>query len=278
MTELLDGPDGGRIEILRTGSGEPVTVFAHGIAASIAQTRPFGSGVHGTRVYLHFRGHGGSTAPEPASDASSAPWTYAALAADLLTVADHTGATRALGVSMGAHSLLSLVASTPDRFERLAFVIPAALDAPSPSEHGDEMADLVERRDLEGLTRMLVAGQPAAVRDLPAVRVWARRHATEIAGTALATALREVPAQVPLPDGVDALRAVLAPSLVIAQEGDDLHPVDVAARLAGILPNATLEVLPPGAILWRDRNRLRELVSGHFNAASHGSPSTASAQ
>jgi pimeloyl-ACP methyl ester carboxylesterase len=272
VTELLDGPDGGRIEILRTGSGEPVTVFAHGIAASIAQTRPFGSGVHGTRVYLHLRGHGASTAPDP----SSALWTYAALAADLRTVADHTGATRALGVSMGAHSLLSLVASTPDRFERLAFVIPAALDAPSPSEHGDEMADLVERRDLEGLARMLVAGQPAAVRDLPAVRVWARRHATEIAGTALATALREVPAQVPLPDGVDALRAVLAPSLVIAQEGDDLHPVAVAARLAGILPNARLEVLPPGGVLWRDRNRLRELVSGHFNTASEVPSATAS--
>lgn len=267
MSELLDGPDGGRIEILRTGSGEPVTVFAHGIAASIAQTRPFGSGVHGTRVYMHFRGHGASTAPEQAS----AQWTYAALAADLRTVADHTGATRALGVSMGAHSLLSLVASTPDRFERLAFVIPAALDAPSPSEHGDEMAALVERRDIEGLARMLVGGQPAAVRDLPAVRVWARRHATEISGTALATALREVPAQVPLPDGVDALRAVLAPSLVIAQEGDDLHPVDVATRLAGILPNARLEVLPPGGILWRDRNRLRELVSGHFNTAGEAS-------
>ncbi|MFL6100211.1 MAG: alpha/beta fold hydrolase [Actinomycetales bacterium] len=264
MTELLDGPDGGRIEILRTGSGQPVTVFGHGIAASIAQTRPFGSGVQGTRVYLHFPGHGASTAPAP----STAPWSYAALAGDLRTVADHTGATRALGVSMGAHALLSLLASTPDRFERLAFVIPAALDSPSPSEHGGEMADLVERRDVESLARMLVAGQPAAVRDLPAVRVWARRHATEIAGTALATALRAVPAQVPLPGGVDALRAVAAPSLVIAQEGDDLHPVAVAVRLAETLPNARLEVLPPGGVLWRDRNRLRELVSGHFNATS----------
>jgi len=39
-----------------------------------------------------------------------------------------------------------------------------------------------------------------------------------------------------------------APSLVIAQEGDDLHPVAVAARLAGMLPNGRLEVLPPGGM------------------------------
>ena len=138
------------------------------------------------------------------------------------------------------------------------------------------MADLVERRDVEGLARMLVAGQPAAVRDLPAVRVWARRHADEIAGTALATALREVPAQVPLPDGVDALRAVRRPVTGDRPGGRRLHPVAVAARLAGILPNARLEVLAPGGVLWRDRNRLRELVSGHFNAASDVPSATAS--
>lgn len=263
MTELLDGPDGSRIEFLRTGSGQPVTVFAHGIGGSIAQTRPFGSGVHGTRVYLHFRGHGASTAPDPATT----PWTYAALAAELRAVADEVGASRALGVSMGAHALLALVAQTRERFERLVFVIPAALDARSPSEHGDEMADLVERRDVEGLAKLLVAGQPAAVRELPAVRVWARRRADEIAGTPVATALREIPDQVPLPAGTDALRSVRAPSLVIAQAGDDLHPVAVAERLAGNLPNARLEVLPAGGVLWRDRNRLRDLVSGHLNGA-----------
>jgi pimeloyl-ACP methyl ester carboxylesterase len=263
VTELLAGPDGGRIEVLRTGSGRPVTVFAHGISGSIAQTRPFGSGVQGTRVYLHFRGHGASTAPDPATK----PWTYAALAGELRTVADDVGATQALGVSMGAHALLALLAETPTRFQRLVFVLPAALDTPSPSEHGAAMADLVDRRDVEGLAKQLAAGQPAAVRRLPAVRLWARRRADEIAGTPLATALREIPDQVPLPSGVGSLRAVRAPSLVIAQAGDDLHPVAVAERLAALLPNARLEVLPAGGVLWRDRNRLRDLVSGHLNGA-----------
>ena len=46
-----------------TGPGEPVTVFAHGLAGSIDETRPFGSGVRGSRVFLHFRGHGATSAP-----------------------------------------------------------------------------------------------------------------------------------------------------------------------------------------------------------------------
>ncbi len=178
MTELVDGPTG-RIEILRAGSGEPVTVFAHGLASSIAQTRPFGSGVPGTRVYLHFRGHGATEAPPP----ETAPWTYAALAAELRAVADQVGATQALGVSLGSHALLSLVAADPARFDRLAFVLPAAIDGPSPSSHGSQMAALVDARDVEGLARMLVEWQPPSVRDVaggaglgPPARRRDRRH------------------------------------------------------------------------------------------------------
>jgi pimeloyl-ACP methyl ester carboxylesterase len=261
VTDRLEGPTG-PIEVLRTGSGQPVTVFGHGLAGSIAQTRPFGSGVTGTRVYLHFRGHGRTATPDPAT----ASWTYADLAAELRAVADQTRATRALGVSLGAHALLALVAATPDRFERLVLVLPAALDGRSPSEHGPGMADLVERRDVEGLARMLVAWQPEAVRGLPAVRVWARRRADEIAGTPLAPALRELPEQVPLPAGLAPLLRVEAPALVVAQRDDPLHPVTVAERLEGALPHARLEVLEPGGVLWRDRGRLRDLVAGFLNA------------
>jgi pimeloyl-ACP methyl ester carboxylesterase len=112
---------------------------------------------------------------------------------------------------------------------------------------------------------MLVDWQPPAVRDLPAVRVWARRHADDLAGTAIATALRELPDRIPLPDGVAALRQVTAPALVIAQEGDPIHPVAVAERLAGLLPRAELEVLTAGGASWRDRDRLRERVVSFLN-------------
>lgn len=119
---LQDG-SGEFIEFITTGSGLPSTVFAHGVDGSIATTRPFGSGVIGSRTFLHFRGYG-------ASAPSRGPWTDATLEEDLRAVADHVGATQAFGVSMGAGALCSLVAHTPLRFERLVFALPAVMDRP----------------------------------------------------------------------------------------------------------------------------------------------------
>ncbi len=104
------------------GSGEPVTVFAGGLGARIAETRVFGSGVAGTRVFYDHRGLGGS--------GSDGDWSYDAIAGDLRAVADAVGATRALGVSMGAAALLRVLSVTPDRFERVVLVMPAILDRP----------------------------------------------------------------------------------------------------------------------------------------------------
>jgi len=64
------------LETLATGSGDPVTLFLHGMASSIRDTRPFGSGVAGRRVFLHLPGHGRSAAP-PLDDTGA--WTYQAL-------------------------------------------------------------------------------------------------------------------------------------------------------------------------------------------------------
>jgi 3-oxoadipate enol-lactonase len=97
-TEIIETPHGVRLEQLTTGVGQPVTVFGHGLAGDIAGTRPLGSAVAGRRVFFHFRGHGRSDAPP-------GPWTFGDLATDLRAVADLAGATRALGVSMGAGAL-----------------------------------------------------------------------------------------------------------------------------------------------------------------------------
>jgi pimeloyl-ACP methyl ester carboxylesterase len=257
VTDLLESPYG-EVEFLVSGSGAPVTVFGHGMTSSIAQTRPFGSGVPGTRVYLHFAGHGRTSVPPQG-------WSYAALAGQLRAVADEVGATRALGVSLGSHALLSLIAQTPDRFDRLVFVLPAGLDTPAGRPERLALADRIEARDVEGIAALLRGDQPAAVRDLPAVRLWARRRADELAGSALAVAAREVPPLIPLPQGLGVLQQVLAPALVLVQGGDEVHPVAVGARLAAALPNAELVELAPGGVLWRDRDRLREVVSGFLS-------------
>jgi len=238
----------------------PATVFAHGLAGSIATTRPFGSGVRGSRTFLHFRGHGASAAPET-------PWTYAALADELRAVADHVGATQALAVSMGAGALCSLLAATPLRFERLVFVMPAVLDRPRTDDALDrvvEMARCVDSHDVESLTALLLEGESVSVRTQPAVQLWCRHQAAAMVGTQVSRALRALPTAVPLTDrGV--LAAVAAPVLVIAQEQDPAHPVWVAEQLAASLPDARLEVMAPGGIMWRHRALMRELIGGFLS-------------
>ena len=253
---MLDGA-GGSLEFTTTGSGLPVTVFAHGLAGSIRTTRPFGSGVAGSRTFLHFQGHGAPTA-------GATPWTYVALADELRAVADHVGATQALGVSMGAGALCSLLARTPFRFGRLVFVMPAVLDRPRTDHSLDRLAEMAQRvddGDVESLTALLLEGEPDSVRAEPAVHDWCRSQAVAMVGTPVSAALRALPTAVPLTDR-SVLAAVIAPALVIAQEDDPAHPVWVAEQLAASLPGSRLEVLAPGGILWRHRARMRELIGG----------------
>ncbi len=165
-TSLLAGPEG-PLEVTITGSGLPATVFAHGIDGSIESTRPFGSGVKGTRAFMHFRGYGASFAPDR-------PLTYAALEADLRAVADHVGATQALGVSMGAGALCTLLAHDPLRFERLVFALPAVLDRPRTDRglDGLELSTAVPLSDRATLAAVTAPALVIAQEQDPAHPVW----------------------------------------------------------------------------------------------------------
>lgn len=254
------GSPPGALERAAFGSGEPVTVFAHGLGHSIASTRPFASGVQGRRVFFQFRGHGASAAP-------AGEWTYDDLAAELRAVADEYGADRALGVSMGAGALCALWANDPHRFARAVLVLPAVADEPRGVEligRGDAVADLIEARDAEGLARALIAQQAAAPAAADAVRQWADEQARWLL-RGPATAFRRIPRLVALPD-LAALEAVRVPVAVIAAEGDPSHPVAVARAIASTLPDGRLTVLPPGGLVWAHRATLRRLIAEFLNS------------
>jgi pimeloyl-ACP methyl ester carboxylesterase len=256
---LLDWLNG-EIEYVVTGNGPPVTVFAHGLAGSIPETRPFGSGVDGTRVFLHFRGHGASSAPVGTC-------TYAALADELRAVADHVGASSALGISLGAGALTRLVAQTPDRFERLVFVLPSAVDQPRADpavSRMHDMARLVDAGDVESVAELLCREQPAEARSRPEVRIWASRQSRRLARTAVSGVLRELATRAPIEDRQQ-LASVGVPALVIAQQGDDAHPEAVARTLADALPNSALRVFDAAGVLWSHRSELRDLIAGFLN-------------
>lgn len=257
--ELIEGPHG-PIEVLVNGAGAPVTLFAHGLAGSIAETRPFGSGIVGTRVFMHFRGHGRSSALDT-------PFSYGELADELLAVHEHFDASRVLGVSLGAGAMLLAAVRHPERFERLVALIPATVDQPRTGRsvaRVDAMADRAEVGDVDGLTELLLAEQPADLAERRVVRMWARQQAERFVVPELTAVMRDVPASYPITDPGD-LERLTMPVLVIGQEGDEAHPAWLARDLAAALPAAELEIFPPGGVVWTHRAALRERLTAFLN-------------
>jgi pimeloyl-ACP methyl ester carboxylesterase len=64
------------------------------------------------------------------------------------------------------------------------------------------------------------------------------------------------------------LSAVTAEVLVVAARDDEVHPVEVAERIASFLPRASVVVFDHPAPLWRERVELRRLLSGFLGGAS----------
>lgn len=259
-TELVTTPHGVLLERLVTGTGDPVTVFAHGLGNGIPDTRPLGSAISGRKVFFQFRGHGRSAAPP-------GPWTYSDLARDLRAIADLSGASRAVGVSLGAGALCRLLADSPMRFDRVVFFLPAVLDTPRPQaarERLSTLLDAVESGDLAAVADAVSQEAPAAVRETPAAWSYFRTRIDQLLRDGLAPALATLPDQVAVPDRT-MLGTVTAEVLVIGAKGDELHPATVAEELAAALPRATLHVYDKPGVLWTQRSDLRGRISSFLN-------------
>jgi len=253
-------PHGVTLEYFVAGEGEPTTAFAHGLAGGIADTRPLGSGVAGRRVFFQFRGHGRSDMPDDSID-------YADLAADLRAVADEFGASRALGVSLGAGALCRLLAQTPDRFERLVFFLPAVLDQPRPQAAMSRARALIEAVDADDAptaASLLSSDIPAGLRDRPAAWRYVRERLDALLRDGLAPGLGDLLDQSALPD-ISVLKAVDAPALVLGCRGDIAHPPVVAEQLAELLPQATLHIYDQPSVLWTNRTDLRTRITEFLN-------------
>ncbi|AGZ46385.1 alpha/beta fold hydrolase [Actinoplanes friuliensis] len=260
-TELVATRYGVRLEQLVTGTGDPVTVFAHGLAGDIAGTRPLGSGVLGRRVFFHFRGHGRSDAPP-------GPWSFTDLADDLRGIADRSGATRALGISMGAGALCRLLADTPDRFERIVLYLPAPLDGVRPPVAEARLTRLltaVESGEAALVAEAVEPELPPSVRNTPTGWSYLRQRVEQLLTDGLAPELDTLWRSPAVPDDA-VLGAYPGQALVIGCVGDDVHPVPVAERLSRLLPGAELVVYDRPAVLWTKRKELRERVSTFLNA------------
>lgn len=258
---LIDGPNC-KLWVEVRGEGEPVTVFAHGITSSIAEISAFSSKTPGTRVLFDFRGHGRSESPPP-----EAGYDVRAMRRDLEAVADR--ATHAMGTSMGAATILSVLADDPRRFERVVLFIPAWIFGDAhPGEQGYlRLAELLETKPLEEVADALTEApenQPLFAarghwRDL--VR-WRVMHMN---ATGVPRALRAYTTGRPPVEDPERLRRVATPVLILAHEGDPIHDIATARRLAELLPNARLEVWPAPLAMLDDLPAFARLI-GDFLA------------
>ncbi len=237
MPEVLTGDV--RLHVELDGVGEPVTVLAHGLTNSCRELAAFTPALAGTKVRFCFRGHGHSSAPERG-------YRFADFARDLVAVADAYGATRAVGTSLGAGAICHVLGREPDRFDRLVFLLPAALDLPF--EHKEALlrtADLLETLPKDQAIEAILskAGRAETYREKPWLRDLDMLLWQDMAPLGVARAIREV-VQDRAIDDREALRKVEAPTLIICREGDLIHPAELGRVLADLMPNAELIVLP----------------------------------
>jgi 3-oxoadipate enol-lactonase len=169
-------------------------------------------------------------------------------------------ATQALGVSLGAHTVLRLLCRVPDRFAKAVLFLPAALDTPPVRREG--LADALAAGDREQVLDWVRAELPTD-RDTSAYA--AARTSYLLSSPGLLTLLQGL-TEPPVPD-LSLLGAITTDVLVLAQEGDPVHPAQVARELAAALPRASLTVFPSTGVLWNSRARLRALVLGHLGEA-----------
>jgi 3-oxoadipate enol-lactonase len=232
--------DDARIFYETDGEGEPVTVVAHGLTNNRNELAALTPLVPGTKVRFDFRGHGHSSAPEVG-------YAFADFARDLEAVADHVGATRAVGTSLGAGAIANLLTRRPDRFERMVWLLPAALDLPFAfKDRYEELASTLEGKTPEEAVEAVASDPRRAAEHLQAAlqapwRLELDRLMWEHDDPdGVARAIRGAISDWPVTDRED-LRRVAAPVMVICVEGDPIHPAELGTILAELLPNAELE-------------------------------------
>jgi 3-oxoadipate enol-lactonase len=229
------------------GQGPPV-VLLHGLSATRRNV------VQGSRALLRrgyrliaydARGHGASS---PATS-----YTYPGLIEDLEAVLAELEIERAafVGSSMGAATGMAFALRHPERAAALVQITPAyngrARTGNVDDGAWDAMATGLEEGGVDAFVDL---AQPAGAGEgwkqiaREAVRQRMERHEHPLA---VAQALRQMPRSAAW-DGLEALRAVQTPVLVVASrdEMDHLHPLAIAEDYVRLLPNAELVVEEEG--------------------------------
>ena len=233
-----------------SGGGHTV-VLLHGLTATRRYVLQGSRGLErrGHRVIAYdARGHGESSAGQ-----SPEAYEYPDLIADLERVLDDLELERCVlaGSSMGAATALAFALASPARVDALVQITPASRGGPSADaaelEAWDRLAAGLRSDGVEGF---LAAWQPPQDERWREAAVTATRQRLEAHRDlgAVADAVEVVPRSTAFEGGLDALRSLELPVLVVGSrdESDPGHPLEVAEAYVEALPRAELAVEDAG--------------------------------
>lgn len=241
------------------GSGPPLLCIM-GLGASletwVAQRDAFSARY---RVILFDnRGAGESECPPP-------PWTVPEMAADAVGVLDALGIERAhvIGVSMGGMIAQEMAIGWPERIDRM--VVAVSFARPDPLRRAFLLfrrwarlqgADLVHEgvANLPWLVSPRVLNDPDRLEEILGVVGAMPLMAADAYSHQIGAILEH--------DTLSRLRAVRAPTLVLAAAEDVLTPLMLSREIADAIPGARLQVLPQGnhAVQIEDPEAFNEAV------------------
>jgi len=228
------------------GAGRPVVlVHGHPFDRSMWGPQVAALAAAGHRVIVpDLRGYGRSTVVPGKTP-------FATFAADIAALLDHLGVERfALGgVSMGGQIVMECYRQFPERIDALVLSDTTARgDTPEGRRVRIAAADRMAREGMawyaeENLARMIA---PANVEALPEVAGHVHAMMTAAPPEGAAAALR---GRAERPDYRELLTLVSVPALVVVGRDDEFTPVADAEEMAGLLRDATLEVVDGAAHL-----------------------------
>ena len=271
------GNDGLLIRGSSEGQGAPV-ILCHGLSA----TRDYV--VHGSRAIqrsgraLHLwdaRGHGLSDAPD-----DEGGYGYPEQVGDLdAVITDRVGGGEVVvgGHSMGCHTALAWSLANPERVTGLILIGPVfdPSGRSQPEDRWDERAIVLESEGPEAFAELVADEFEGSEDERETVRrIALERTLCHARPEAVAQALREVPRSKPFED-LSQLEELSMPCLVVGShdEWDPGHPLSVAERWTGALPDAELIVEEPGdsPLAWQGGRLSREIVGFLDARAPEGS-------
>jgi len=246
------------LAVQEVGVGVPV-LWGHGLTSSMAAEDQMGvmtpqlDEERFRLVRYDARGHGGSTGTTEVSD-----YPYPELAKDQLALADALGVDRFVsgGASLGSGTALHVAVQAPERVLALILMIPPTgwegrreragfyeASGNFVTEHGiDAFIELAEQEPVAPVF------EPFADQIRASVRGRYEPFAPEV----LSALLRGVgPSDLP---PKDAIAGITAPTLILAWEGDPVHPESTAETLTGLIADTETHVAPSlrEVMGWRD--------------------------